>query len=68
MFFFSRKNKKAGTKASRLTDEEKLSMLNSIYDDFVRRVDELERIRDEKITALIKDIDARRMQDILKKI
>jgi hypothetical protein len=44
-----------------LTEEEKIKLINEAYDSFSREIKKIEKERDEKIMAIIKKIDDRKL-------
>lgn len=72
MFSFLKKDQGSSSSSAVLTpsfsEAEKIAMLENIYSDFLKKVNNIERERDEKIMAILRSIDERKIKDILKKV
>lgn len=52
----------------KLSDKEKIKLMKEAYDEFLREIRKIEKERDEKITAIIKRIEARQLEKIRESI
>lgn len=54
--------------AQNLIDEEKIKLINEAYEVFLREIKKIEKERDGKIMAIMKNIDNRLLEEIKKDI
>lgn len=65
--FLKKKAGKSKISTSQFNEEEKIEMLGKVYGEFLKKINDIEIERDKRIAEILKNIDQRKIRDVLRK-